>query len=171
MASSDITESGDGCDLYDCQVCLHFMMDKNLRTLHCLHTFCEECLRKLLNNKTIQCPTCRAVTTIAENDINLIPVNFVLNKMKEMNDKMTNMKGVIEEMESTAKTEKLVGTKDCTKCDVCESYKATYKCKQCVQVMCALCKSKHDKITFFKSHTIYKIHVEAYSFCDQHQSK
>ena len=166
MASS---QSDDGSDLYDCQVCLHFMMDKNPRTLHCLHTFCEECLQKLLNNKTIRCPTCRSVTTIVENDINLIPVNFVLNKLKEVNDKMANMKGIIDEMESTAKTEKSVDTKDCTKCDICESYKATYKCKQCVQVMCALCKSKHDKITFFKSHSLYKI--EANSFCDQHQSK
>ena len=178
MASS---QTDDGSDLYDCQVCLHFMMDKNPRTLHCLHTFCEECLQKLLNNKTIQCPTCRAVTSIAENDVNLLPVNFVLNKMKDMkddmkgmkdkvedmNDKMKSMEEIIDEMESIVKTnQKSEGIKDCSKCDVCESFKATYKCKECVKIMCTLCKSKHDNVTFFKSHILHKI--ASYSFCEKH---
>ena len=174
MASSDITESDDISDLYDCQVCLHFMMDKNPRTLHCLHTFCEDCLQKLLNNKTIQCPTCRAVTTISENDIKLIPVNFVLSKMKGMNDEMGDMKDkmksmeqIIDEMESVANTnKKSEGTKDCSVCNICESYKATYECKECAQIMCSLCKSKHDNVTFFKFHTLHKI--PSYSFCEKH---
>ena len=181
MASSDVTESDDGSDLYDCQVCLHFMMDKIPRTLHCLHTFCEDCLQKLLNNKTIQCPTCRSVTTISENNIKLLPVNFVLNKMKvmkdevkvmkdkveDMNDKMKSMEEIIDEMESIAKTnQKSEGTKYCSKCDVCKSYEATYKCKECVKIMCTLCKSKHDNITFFKSHLLHR--VTSYSFCEKH---
>ena len=178
MASS---QSDDGSDLYDCQVCLHFMMNKNPRTLHCLHTFCEDCLQKLLNNKTIQCPTCRSVTTIVENDVNLLPVNFVLNKMKDMkgemkgmkdqvedmNDEMNSMKEIIDEMESIVKTnQKSEGIKDCSKCDVCESFKATYKCKECVKIMCTLCKSKHNNVTFFKSHFLHKI--QSYSFCEKH---
>ena len=178
MASS---QSDDGSDLYDCQVCLHFMMDKNPRTLACLHSFCEKCLQKLLNNKTIQCPTCRAVTNIAENDVKLLPVNFVLNKMKDMkdemkgmkdkvedmNDEMNSMKEIIDEMESIVKTnQKSEGIKDCSKCDVCESFKATYKCKECVKIMCALCKSNHDNVTLFKSHFLHKI--ASYSFCEKH---
>ena len=166
MAKAEVPKSED---LYDCQVCLMYMMDQNPRTLHCLHTFCENCLEKLLNNKTIQCPTCRSVTNLAENDVKLLPVNFVLNEMKDMKDQMKDMKKVIDEMESVAKVEKSEGTKDYAICDVCESYKATYTCKECLQIMCSLCKSKHDNISFFKSHMLHKI--AAYSICKQHQSK
>ena len=60
-------------------------------------------------------------------------------------------------------------TNDYTKCYVCKSYKPNYKCNECVQVMCTLCKSKHDNISFFKYHTLHKI--AAYSFCEQHESK
>ena len=172
MASSDLTESDDGSDLYDCQVCLHFMMDKNPRTLHCLHTFCEDCLQKLLDNKTIQCPTCRAVTTIAKNDVKLLPVNFVLNKMKGLKEKMKDMKEVIDEIEVSARDKrKSIDSKDVTKCEVCNGYKATFKCKECVKIMCPLCKSKHDKVPLFKSHFMQKELDLSNAFCHPHQSK
>ena len=165
MASSDITESDDGSDLYDCQVCFHFMMDKNPRTLHCLHTFCEECLQKLLNNKTIQCPSCRSVTSIAENDVKMLPLNFVLNRMK-------HLKEVIDEIEVVAKTNgKSNESKDVTICEVCNAYKATFKCKECVKIMCPLCKSKHDKVPLFKSHFMQKELDLSNAFCHPHQSK
>ena len=171
MASSDITESDDGSDLYDCQVCLHFMMDKNPRTLACLHTFCEDCLQKLLNNNTIQCPTCRAVTTIAENDVKLLPVNFVLSKMKGMKEKMKDMKKVINEMESVAKASEGSNEKDISKCDLCDAYKALYKCKECSHIMCSLCKSKHDNVPLFKSHLIQKKEDLSSDFCEPHRAK
>ena len=192
MASSDITESFDGSDLYDCQVCLHFMMDKNPRTLHCLHTFCEECLQKLLNNKTIQCPTCRALTTITENDVKVLPVNFVLNKMKgmkdkmedmhdkindmndkmsDMNDEMKDMKEVINELEKVPKVNEGSNEKDITKCDLCDAYKALYKCKECSHFMCSLCKSKHDNVPLFKSHLTQKKEDLSSDFCEPHRAK
>ena len=168
MAKTVVPKSDD---LYDCQVCLTYMMDKNPRTLACVHTFCEDCLQKLLNNKTIQCPTCRYVTTLPENDVKMLPVNFLLNEMKDkMKDMDDKMKEVISEMESVAKlNEKPVDTKEYAKCDVCVSYKATYKCKECMQIMCSLCKTKHDSISFFKSHILHKI--TASSFCEQHRNK
>ena len=182
MASSDITESDDGSDLYDCQVCLHFMMDKIPRTLHCLHTFCEECIQKLLNNKTIQCPTCRALTTIARNDVKLLPVNFILIKMKDkmenMNDKMKDMNGeisdmkqVINEMETVAKANEGSNGKDISKCDLCDAYKALYKCKECSHFMCSLCKSKHDNVPFFKTHLTQKKGDLSSDFCEPHRGK
>ena len=185
MASSNITESDDGSDLYDCQVCLHFMMDKNPRTLHCLHTFCEDCLQKLLNNRTIQCPTCRSVTTLAQNDVKVLPVNFILNKMKGMKDKMENMndkmkdmngeirdmKQVINEMETVAKANEGSNGKDITKCDLCDAYKALYKCKECSQIMCSLCKSKHDNVPLFQSHLMQKKENLSSDFCEAHQAK
>ena len=178
MASSDITESDDGSDLYECQVCLHFMMDKIPRTLHCLHTFCEDCLQKILNNNTIQCPTCRAVTTIAENDIKLLPVNFILNKMKRMKDEMKDMnaeikdmKEVIDEMESVARATEESDGQDITKCDLCESYKALYKCKECTHFICSLCKSKHDSVLLFKTHLVHKKDDLSFNFCEPHGAK
>ena len=88
-------------------------------------------------------------------------------KVEDMNDKMKSMEEIIDEMESITKTnQKSEGVKDCSKCDVCESFKATYKCKECVKIMCTLCKSKHDNVTFFKSHILHKI--ASYSFCEKH---
>ena len=171
MASSDITQSDDGSDLYDCQVCLHFMMDKNPRTLHCLHTFCEDCLQKLLKNRAIQCPTCRAVTSIAENNVKVLPVNFVLIKMKGMKDKMKDMKKVINEMESVAKANGGSNEKDITKCDLCDAYKPLYKCKECSHFMCSLCKSKHDNVPLFKSHLTQKKEDLSSDFCEPHRAK
>ena len=81
MASSD--QAGDS-EIYDCSVCFHYMLDHNPRSLQCLHTFCEQCLLKLVKDEHICCPTCRKVTPTPGDDVKTLPLNFILTQFKQI---------------------------------------------------------------------------------------
>ena len=74
-------------DIFECSICLNYMLDRNPRSLLCLHTFCEDCLKQLANNNKIKCPTCREITELKKNDIQELKVNFHLLKIKDMGAK------------------------------------------------------------------------------------
>ena len=138
MASADIS----GFDLYNCEVCLENMLNRNPRLLSCIHSFCTECLAKIMKNGTIVCPTCREETVVPNNDVNLLKVNFMLQKMKEHMDKMHSSKTLF--------------------CQLCLSQSASLKCQECLQLLCGDCKHQHDQIKSFKRHKIYKL-------CNKHK--
>ena len=132
----------EGFDLYTCEVCLENMLDKDPRLLWCHHSFCMKCLKKIMKNGTILCPTCRESTRVSNNDIQSLKVNFMLKKVKDHMDKMYSRKTAL--------------------CQFCLSENATLKCQECLQLICEECSEKHKIMKTFKDHKIYKL-------CDKHK--
>ena len=143
MAAAEIQE-----DLFECSVCLNYMLDRNPRSLLCLHTFCEDCLNQLMNNKKIRCPTCRKITELKSDNVQELIVNFHLLKIKDIGTKPKS---------STKENPK---SKKNTLCQICDMKPPVYKCKDCPQLMCESCNNKHSKM--FKGHAVFEM-------CEKHE--
>ena len=124
-------------DLYTCKVCLENMLDKNPRSLSCLHTFCTDCLMKVMKYGTILCPTCRKSTTVPSNDINNLVINFMLQEFA----------GHLKELHSNK----------ALMCQLCLVDSALLKCQECIQLLCEDCSLKHNKVKTFKEHKLFKL--------------
>ena len=124
-------------DLYTCKVCLENMLDKNPRSLLCLHTFCTDCLKKVMKGGAILCPTCRKSTTVPDKDINNLVVNFMLQEVKAHLDEVHSSKALF--------------------CQLCLSESAVLKCQECIELLCEDCSLKHSKVKTFKDHKLFKL--------------
>ena len=124
-------------ELYTCEVCLENMLDRNPRLLSCLHSFCSDCLVKLIKHGSILCPTCREETAVPNNDINMLKANFMLQKVKEHLDKIHASKSSL--------------------CQLCRAEPAQLKCQECSQLLCKDCSHKHNKVKKFRDHKIYEL--------------
>ena len=121
---------------YHCSVCLDDMTERNPRLLACHHSFCEECLKKLVKRGNIECPSCRHVTPVTANDVSKLSKNFMLLGMKEREKKL------------------LASPKKVTLCQLCGREAAEYKCLDCNELMCQTCNIKHSKALRFKNHSV-----------------
>ena len=121
---------------YHCSVCLDDMTERNPRLLACHHSFCEECLKKLVKIGNIECPSCRHVTPVKANDVSKLSKNFMLLGMKEREKKL------------------LASPKKVTLCQLCGREPAEYKCLDCNELMCQTCNVKHSKALRFKNHKV-----------------
>ena len=72
---------------YQCSICFEDMTERKPRLLACHHSFCEQCLRKMVKNGNIECPTCRHLTAVTKNDVTALTMNFMLLAMKEREKK------------------------------------------------------------------------------------
>ena len=84
--SSDLLELEDS--QLKCPVCLDLYT--NPKILPCHHSFCQECLKGLPQNREargdtyyISCPTCRQHTKVPREGVEAFPVAFHVNKLKE----------------------------------------------------------------------------------------
>ena len=148
MATGGHLRDSDVPDIYSCAVCLEYLLDCNPRYLSCHHSFCQQCLQKLTNDGQVSCPTCRAVTAVPNNDVTKLTMNFQLVQI---------MEHLKQERQSTVSSQK---------CLFCSNEKAEYKCRECNQVLCVACKTKHNKMKTFKSHVILELcqeHLEGIS--------
>ena len=143
MATAETQE-----DIFECSVCLNYMLDRNPRSLSCLHTFCEDCLRQLINNKKIRCPTCREITELKKNEVKELKVNFHLLKIKDIGN------------QPKSSTKEKAQSKDKLKsqCQICDMKTPVYKCKDCPQLMCESCKNDHNDM--FEGHAVFEMCVK-----------
>ncbi|XP_065670970.1 E3 ubiquitin-protein ligase TRIM71 [Hydra vulgaris] len=116
-----------------CAICLERFDDPKL--LNCLHSFCCQCLHKIINQKpsdVIECPTCREVTIIPINGIKELKTNFFINSLLDL------VHHKIEEL----KNEKKKGEQ----CEQCQEHdNATSRCIECDLVLCGGCIADHRR--------------------------
>ena len=123
-------------DFYHCSVCLDDMTERNPRLLACHHSFCEDCLVKLVKRGNIECPSCRHVTPVTNDDVTKFSKNFMLLGMKERENKL------------------LYALKHFRFCHICNIEVTKYKCLDCNEMMCKRCTAKHSKSQRFTNHKV-----------------
>ena len=115
-----------------CPVCLDTV--DNPKTLPCLHSFCLNCLKKILiDEEMMDCPVCRTSVEIPETLLDL-PTSFHLNRLLDI----LPLRGS--------------GT-EAQRCGICEEIQtATCYCFVCVKFMCTACFDSHQRTNGTRGH-------------------
>ena len=139
MATGGRLRDSDVADIYSCAVCMEHLLDRNPRFLSCYHSFCQQCLQRLINKGQVTCPTCRAITPVPNNDVTKLTMNFQLVQMME------HLKQEKQSMLSSRN------------CHFCNKEPIFYKCIECNKFLCQSCETKHHKMKVFKGHSMSEI--------------
>ncbi|XP_070556583.1 tripartite motif-containing protein 2-like [Ptychodera flava] len=146
MAASKLATSEEildeiGEDFLTCPVCLE--QYKNPKILPCYHTFCQQCLEKLVEKTgSLNCPTCQKSVQLPEDRVSGLDNNFFMNSMLEVLKKRTE--------ESADQSE--------SKCEFCEETEASVFCVDCEQYYCRVCCEKfHKKLKQAAMHEVLTV--------------
>lgn len=129
------SNTGAPC-LATCVLCSEYYVDP--RMLECLHSFCNKCLKKLLEERdssaktSLKCPTCeRTVSLPEEGGVDALPKDLRKNYEVE-----------IAQYESKIQSEEKIG---CDQCIDTSNGPAVSFCVNCCEFLCEVC-TKHHKI-------------------------
>ncbi|XP_066292940.1 tripartite motif-containing protein 2-like isoform X1 [Branchiostoma lanceolatum] len=129
-------------DFLECTICLEPFKDP--KALPCLHTFCEGCLNKVVEQQAdvegkFPCPTCRAGTVLPEDGVAGFRNNFYVQSLSDTVQAHKSLVGKYnEEMQ----------------CDVCEVEVASLGCVPCLEFLCDECACAHHRAKRTRSHEI-----------------
>ena len=114
-----------------CPVCLELF--KNPKTLPCLHTFCQDCLRNCPQEfkgrkYVLKCPSCRKPAIVPNGGVSVFPPAFTINNFLELHQQMLAKQDTME----------------------CDQHKRPLDlfCNTCQELLCYVCQvrshKKHD---------------------------
>ena len=66
-------------DSLTCRICYDFYKDP--KYLPCYHSYCKECLAKLMVQSMITCPECRKPHFVPSGEVKQLPSNFFINRL------------------------------------------------------------------------------------------
>lgn len=108
------------------------------RVLPCLHTFCQQCLKKLVKNQYIDCPLCKQRHELPGSNIALLA-------------KDTTRRNLIDFIRVRKRSSEIL-CKDCP-----EEQSACDFCKECYIFMCSECTKAHKRSLASRKHTVLTI--------------
>ncbi|CAF0993457.1 unnamed protein product [Rotaria sordida] len=121
-------------ELLQCPVCLTPFIEPRL--LPCGHTYCDECLNRLMqnNNDVVTCPECRKQHLVPDDGV--FPPNFVVRNLLD------------EQAMSTCSRLMTPGnlslnTSATAKCTTCETFAPLRLCRHCNFMVCDRCLRAH----------------------------
>ena len=123
-------------NLLTCAVC--YEMYKKPKYLPCHHSYCEECIAKLVKESKIICPECRETSDAPSGGAKSLPNSFFINHLMD---------------EVTLKC-KVDGEEKAT-CDMCvEEGLAIVLCPECVMLLCDHCNEFHKRSKEYRHHNV-----------------
>lgn len=144
MASAQVPECSLCRELYDHQ-------DIFPRILSCGHTFCTNCLEKLIKNKSISCPDCRKTASVFTGVAGLTK-NYALLRM------------------GNTTPQDVEGLHNCEECD--GKHPATSWCLDCDYDMCTDAASFHTRNKASRDHKVVSLEQLAVSVvCSEHKEQ
>ena len=119
-----------------CPIC--YELYKKPKYLPCYHSYCEECLVKLVVQSNITCPECRKISVVPSGGVKQLPNNFFINRL----------------LDEVALKRKVEGEEE-AKCDLCVRGDAVeVLCLDCGAFLCTHCVSNHKYSRDWQNHNL-----------------
>ena len=119
-----------------CPIC--YQLFKNPKYLPCYHSYCEECLEKMVVQSKITCPECRQEAVVPAGGVKELANNFFINRM-------------VDELVLQRKVE---GEEE-VKCDECDEDEPVVSyCPECNMFLCHICNDMHKRSKRFRGHGV-----------------
>ena len=119
-----------------CPIC--YELYKKPKYLPCYHSYCEECLVKLVVQSNITCPECRKTHVVPSGGVEQLPNNFFINRL----------------LDEVALKRKVEGEEE-AKCDLCVRGDAVeVLCLDCGAFLCTHCVSNHKYSRDWQNHNL-----------------
>ena len=117
-----------------CPIC--YELYKKPKYLPCYHSYCEECLVKLVVQSNITCPECRKTSVVPSGGVKQLPNNFFINRL----------------LDEVALKRKVEGE---AKCDLCIRGDAVeVLCLDCGAFLCGRCFDNHKYSKEYQNHNM-----------------
>ena len=119
-----------------CPIC--YELYKKPKYLPCYHSYCEECLVKLVVQSNITCPECRKTIAVPSGGVHKLPNNFFINRL----------------LDEVALKRKVEGEEE-AKCDLCVRGDAVeVLCLDCGAFLCSRCVDNHKHSKDWQNHNL-----------------
>ena len=119
-----------------CPIC--YELYKKPKYLPCYHSYCEECLVKVVVQSNITCPECRKTSVVPSGGVKQLPNNFFINRL----------------LDEVALKRKVEGEEE-AKCDLCvRGDVVEVLCVDCGTFLCGRCCDHHKYSKEYQNHNM-----------------